>query len=119
MQGAPVMMGGPAQNLNRLGQVVGQGNWGPGSQWYQNHRAGMMNGNPVMGGQQLLGALGGGQMQGAPVMANPGQFQQGQQQPQMPPQLNPMQWQRIMQIMQGGGGMSGGGPQAGQMRPNM
>lgn len=94
--GMPPQMPGQQgmQRLNGLGQVYGQGNWGPGTQWYQNHRAGnMAQGGPAMlppgllqalhgGGPQnffpprgggLMGGMGGGpQMYGQPVMMGGG-----------------------------------------------
>jgi len=86
MQGGPAMAPRPVMNqpqqpqYNRLGQVVGQGNWGPGSQWWANHN------------QQ------GGTPQGKPDHAMIGALQQ-QGQPHRP---------AVMQPMAGGTGGTGG-----------
>lgn len=79
MQGGPVQAPGNFQMpLNRLGQVRGFGNWGPGSQWYQNHNGGQAQGGPVQApGQFPIHGFPpmGGQMQGGPAMLPPGLLQ--------------------------------------------
>src|SRR5215469_8787332 len=75
------------QDLNRLGQVRGQGNWGPGSQWWANHN--QQGGMPQGKGHPIMGALGGGQMQDGHVMSPIGRYMGGAGQGTAPGVMQP------------------------------